>query len=82
MAYFQKVFPNIEVVVFDIDSLPWAGADALPAKEAFWYVVPNREFDRLGGRYDAFMEAFEGGGVLHKIVDWLAPSSVRGVFKD
>ncbi len=82
MAYFQKVFPNIEVVVFHIDRLPWAGADALPAKKAFGYVVPNREVGRLGGRYDAFMEAFEGGGVLHKIVDWLAPSPVRGVFKD
>jgi hypothetical protein len=58
MVYFQKVFSNIEVVVFHIDSLPWAGADALPTKEAFWYVVPNREVDWLGGGYDALMEAF------------------------
>ena len=82
MAYFQKVFSNIEVVVFHIDSMPWAGADALPAKEAFGYVVPNREVDWLGGGRDAFMEAFERGGVLYKIVDWLTPSPVRGVFKD
>ena len=82
MAYFQKVFPNIEVVIFHIDSMPWAGTDALPAQEAFGYVVPNREVDWLGGGYDAFMEAFERGGVLHKIVDWFAPSPVNGVFKD
>ena len=76
MAYFQKVFPNIEVVVFHIDSVPRAGADALPAEEAFGHVVPNRQIDRRRGRYYAFMEAFDSDGVLHKTVDWLSPSTI------
>ena len=68
IAYFQKVFPNIEVVVFHIDSLLWARAYALPAKEAFGHVVPNREVDWLGGPYNAPIEAFECWTVLHKTV--------------
>jgi hypothetical protein len=40
-AYCQKVFSNIQVIILDIDGFLWAGADALPAKVAVWYMVPN-----------------------------------------
>ncbi len=77
IVYFQKVFPNVEVVIFYIDSLFRAGPDALPAKEAFGYVVSDRKVDWFCGSCDALMEAFERSTVLHKIVYGLASSPVR-----
>lgn len=64
---------NVEIVVLDIDRLPWAGSDALPAEETLGHVIPYSGWNRVFSLQNSFVEAFKGDAVLDETVHWLAP---------
>lgn len=69
----EQIFSKIEIVILYVDGLAWAGADALPAKEAFRHVIPYRHRNRSIAREYVFIETLNRWAVLHKNISWLAP---------
>jgi hypothetical protein len=45
-AHCQEVFSNIQIIILHIDGFVWASANTLPAKVAFWHMVPDSHVDR------------------------------------
>lgn len=71
----EQIFSKIEIVILYVNGLAWAGADALPAKEAFRHVIPYRNRNGLVVQQNVFVETFQGWVVLYKNVLWLAAVS-------
>lgn len=78
----KKILSEVDIVVFHINRLVWTSANALPTEVAFWQVISYRKWHRWFERKNTFLEACDGRTILDKTIEWFAPLTVLGDFKN